>query len=399
WCPVSATLPATRPHRLGVHLVPGGLDVAVLSSHATAVEVCLLDADPGSPDGWAERRIPLTGPTYGVWHAHLPGVGAGQRYGFRAHGAWDPDTGTRFNPAKLLVDPYARGLAGEVRLGPSVYGHRVDGDGRTIGDRPEPDATDSRADVPHAVVIDDHFDGAPVDRPRIPWTDTVIYEAHVRGLTQQMPGVPPELRGTYAGLAHPVTIEHLRSLGVTSLELLPIHPPVDEPALTRRGLTNYWGYNTLGFFAPNPAYATQAARRAGPQAVLAEVKGMVRLLHAAGIEVLLDVVYNHTCEGGTDGLHLSWRGLDPTVYYLHDGGTPARFADVTGTGNTLDFRRPRVVQLALDSLRYWADVVGVDGFRFDLAVTLARHHEGFTPLHPLLVALQTDPVLTDRKLI
>jgi glycogen operon protein len=227
----------------------------------------------------------------------------------------------------------------------------------------------------------------------------VIYEAHVRGLTRRLPGVPAELRGTYAGLAHPATLEHLRSLGVTSVELLPIHAMASEPHLVRRGLINYWGYSTLGFFAPNPDYATAAAQAAGPQAVLAEVKGMVRLLHAAGLEVLLDVVHNHTCEGGTDGPQLSWRGLDPTVYYLHDGGTPARFADVTGTGNSLDFRRPRVIQLALDSLRYWAQEVGVDGFRFDLAVTLGRDDEGFTARHPFLVALQTDPVLADRKLI
>jgi isoamylase len=233
----------------------------------------------------------------------------------------------------------------------------------------------------------------------VPWEDTVVYEAHVRGLTRRLPGVPEDLRGTYAGLAHPATIEHLHALGVTTLELLPIHAIVHEPHLVARGLTNYWGYNTLGFFAPHAAYATQAAQAAGPDAVLREIKGMVRLLHAAGIEVVLDVVYNHTCEGGTDGPHLSWRGLDPTVYYLHDGGSPARFADVTGCGNSLDFRRPRVVQMALDSLRYWAAEVGVDGFRFDLAVTLGRDGSGFTPQHPFLVALQTDPVLRERKLV
>ncbi|EYR63773.1 glycogen debranching protein [Actinotalea ferrariae CF5-4] len=393
------TSPSRSPHRLGVHLSGDGVDVAVLASHATAVDLCLLDRDPAGPDGWAERRIPLAGPDLGVWHAHVPGVRAGQRYGFRAHGRWDPAAGTRYNPAKLLVDPYARGLAGSVLLGQAVHGHRVQSDGRTLGTSPELDPTDSRAAVPHGVVVDDRFDGPAVPRPRVPWADTVIYEAHVRGLTKELPGVPEHLRGTYAGLAHPATIEHLRSLGVTTVELLPIQAVVDEPHLTRRGLVNYWGYNTLGFFAPQAAYATAAAQEAGAQAVLDEVKGMVRLLHAAGIEVLLDIVLNHTCEGGTDGLHLSWRGLDPTVYYLHDGGSPARFADVTGCGNTLDFRRPRVVQMALDSLRYWADVVGVDGFRFDLAVTLGRDADGFNPAHPFLVALQTDPVLGDRKLV
>ncbi|WP_024287764.1 glycogen debranching protein GlgX [Cellulomonas sp. KRMCY2] len=397
---MGATGPTGRPpHRLGVHLAGDGVDVAVLASHADAVELCLLDPDATSDDGWAERRIPLSGPVHGVWFTHATGVRAGQHYGFRAHGRWDPAAGTRYNPAKLLVDPYARGTEGSVVPGQAVYGHRVDEAGNVVGDAPELDPTDSRAAVPHAVVIDDQFHGTPVGRPDVPWSDTVIYEAHVRGLTQQLQGLPAELRGTYAGLAHPVTVAHLHSLGVTTLELLPIHAMVSEPHLLRRGRTNYWGYSTLGFFAPNPDYATAAAQQAGAQAVLIEVKGMVRLLHAAGIEVVLDVVYNHTCEGGTHGPQLSWRGLDPTVYYLHDGGMPARFADVTGCGNSLDFRRPRVVQMALDSLRYWAQEVDIDGFRFDLAVTLGRDDDGFTPNHPFLVALQTDPVLAHRKLI
>jgi glycogen operon protein len=381
-----------------VHLCGDGADVAVLASHAEAVELCLLDADPAAADGWAERRVPLEGPLHGVWATHVAGLRPGQRYGFRAHGRWDPDAGTRYNPAKLLMDPYARGIEGDLELGPVVYGHQVQSDGSAVGHSPQPDDADSRAAVPHGVVIDDRFDD-PVPRPFVPWTDTVVYEAHVRGLTQQLPSVPVELRGTYAGVAHPATIEHLRSLGVTTLELLPIQASLSEPHLLEAGLSNYWGYNTFAFFAPDPGYATAAARAAGAQAVLAEVKGMVRLLHEAGIEVILDVVYNHTCEGGTNGPHLSWRGLDPTVYYVHDGATPARFADLTGCGNTLDFRRPRVVQMALDSLRYWAQLVDVDGFRFDLAVTLGRDDVGFTPQHPFLVALQTDPVLADRKLI
>ena len=381
--------------RLGVRLCGDGVDVAVLASHADLVELCLLDPDPSSPDGWVERRVPLVGATHGIWSAHVPGVRTGQHYGFRAHGRWEPDAGTRYNPAKLLVDPYARGLEGELVLGPAVHGHDLTCD---PGHAPRPSDLDSRADVPHSVVIDDHFE-PPLDRPWVPWTDTVVYEAPVKGLTQRRPDVPPPLRGTYAGAAHPATIAHLTALGVTTLELLPIHACVSEPHLVERGVTNYWGYNTLGFFAPDPRWATAAARASGAQAVLDEVKGMVHLLHQAGIEVVLDVVYNHTCEGGTDGLHLSWRGLDPTVYYLHDGATPARFADLTGCGNTLDFRRPRVVQLALDSLRYWAQDVGVDGFRFDLAVTLGRDEVGFNPQHPFLVALQTDPVLSGLKLI
>ncbi len=383
-----------------MHLAGDGVDVAVLASHASAVELCLLDPDPNAADGWSERRVSLGGPTYGVWHAHVPGVLPGQHYGFRAHGSWDPGAGTRYNPAKLLVDPYARGLAGIERLGmpsPLAYGQRVDAEHRPLDGRPV-DSRDSRAHVPHSVVLAESRP-APDTRPRTPWAGTVVYEAHVRGLTRRLRALPAELRGTYAGLGHPATIEHLRSLGVTAIELLPVHAMVTEPWLALHGRSNYWGYNTLGFFAPHPGYATHAAQELGPDAVLAELKEAVQALHAAGIEVLLDVVYNHTAEGGTDGLHLSWRGLDPTVYYLHDGGTPARFADVTGCGNSLDFRRPRVVQLALDSLRYWATEVGVDGFRFDLMVTLARDDDGFDPQHPFLVALQTDPVLTGLKLI
>ena len=396
-----ATLPNTDPIRLpllGVHLTPEGVDVAVLASHATAVELCLLEEDPTAPTGWRERRVALGGPTYGIWHGYVPGVRAGQRYGFRTHGGWDPGRGLRHNAAKLLVDPYARGLVGELSYGPETYGHVVGEGGQ--GDPYGPaDTRDSSPHVPHSVVVDTSYGGAPVTHPGIPWRDTVIYEAHVRGLTQLLPGVPAELRGTYAGLAHPATVDHLLSLGVTTLELLPIHAFTSEPHLVDKGLGNYWGYNTLGFFAPHAPYATRSSRAGGADAVLAEVKGSVQLLHEAGIEVVLDVVYNHTCEGGDGGQQLSWRGLDNTVYYLHDGGSPARFADVTGCGNSLDFRRPRVVQLALDSLRYWAHEVGVDGFRFDLAVTLGRGQTGYDRDHPFLVALATDPALAGLKLI
>ncbi|WP_418276308.1 glycogen debranching protein GlgX [Isoptericola jiangsuensis] len=397
--------PLTRPNRtrshvppLGVRTTPdGGIDVAVLASHATGVDLCLIDVvddglDVHDPARYRERRVALDGPTYGVWHGHVPGVGPGQRYGFRAHGTWDLENGMRHNPAKLLLDPYARGFVGDLAYVPATLGGGGDPDGG-------PDGQDSLPFVPHAVVLGDLPEPPPQSKPRVPWADTVVYEAHVRGLTMQHPDVPPELRGTYAGAAHPAVIAHLQELGVTTLELLPIHASAGEPWLVDRGLDNYWGYSTMGFFAPHPGYATRAAQEAGPHAVLDEVRGMVHLLHDAGIEVLLDVVYNHTCEGGDDALHLSWRGLDNTLYYLHDGSTPARLADVTGTGNTLDFRRPRVVQMALDSLRYWAEVVGVDGYRFDLAVTLGRDHDGFTPDHPFLVALQTDPELSGLKLV
>lgn len=409
--------PLTRPNvrrshvpPLGVHVAPGGgVDVAVFASHATAVDLCLIDVvDPALAPAdlarYRERRVPLDGPTYGVWHAHVPNVGPGQRYGFRVYGPWDPGAGLRHNPAKLLVDPYARGLVGELSHGPAVVGavaqERADTPGLWLADRYGPaDDRDSLASVPHAVVMPPMPPPPPGTRPRVPWADTVIYEAHVRGLTMQHPDVPEDLRGTYAGAAHPVVIEHLKSLGVTTLELLPVQASASEPRLLAQGRENYWGYNTLGFFAPHAAYATKAAQAAGPEAVLDELRGMVHLLHEAGIEVLLDVVYNHTFEGGDDSLHVAFRGLDNPVYYLHDGASPAALADVTGTGNSLDFRRPRVIQLALDSLRYWAQVVGVDGFRFDLAVTLARGTVGYDPDHPFLVALQTDPVLSGLKLV
>ncbi|BDO41555.1 glycogen operon protein GlgX homolog [Cellulomonas sp. NTE-D12] len=386
--------PSRRPPRLGVHVVDDGIEVAVLAPHADAIDLCLLDEG-------TERRVRLDGPSLGVFSAHVPGVQPGQRYGFRAHGPWEPSYGLRYNPAKLLVDPYARGLVGALGYGPATYGHVVDDQLR--GDpQGAADARDSAAHVPHGVVVDTRDLAGPdpaANRPWTPWRDTVVYEAHVKGLTALAEHVPPELRGTYAGLAHPTVVEHLVRLGVTAVELLPVHAHASEPHLVRRGLTNYWGYNTLGFFAPHAPYATELARRLGPAAVLAELRTAVHALHEAGLEVLLDVVYNHTCEGGADGQHLSWRGLDNAVYYAHDGNTPAGIVDVTGCGNTLDFRRPEVVALTMDSLRYWADVVGVDGFRFDLAVTLGRGTQGFTPDHPLLVAASTDPSLHALKRI
>lgn len=395
---VSATAPSRRPPRLGVHVTDEGVDVAVLASHATAVELCLFDGVEGT---LTERRITLSGPVQGVFSASVPGIRPGQRYGFRAHGPWNPAAGLRYNPMKLLVDPYARGLVGDVEHVASTYGHVVDDDlrGDPYG---AADHRDSAGHVPFSVVVDTRSLRGPdpaANRPWTPWAHTVVYEAHVKGLTALHDALPAELRGTYAGLAHPAVVDHLLGLGVTAVELLPIHAFSSEPHLVEKGLTNYWGYSTLGYFAPHAAYATKEARALGPEAVLDEVRRAVHDLHEAGLEVLLDVVYNHTCEGGLPGQHLSWRGLDATLYYAHDGGVPARLADVTGTGNTLDFRRPAVVGMTLDSLRYWADVVGVDGFRFDLAVTLGRDADGFTPDHPLLVAAQVDPSLHGLKLI
>ncbi|KQX69644.1 glycogen debranching protein [Angustibacter sp. Root456] len=370
-----------EPPALGVTLRDGGADVAVYAEHADAVEVCV-----------GERRVELGAHLHGVHYGFVPDLHDGDRYGLRVHGPWDPARGLRHNPAKLLLDPYARALAGEVDWRPEVFGHRVDE--RLTGDPEVRDDRDSAPFVPRGVVVGDGFDWGDDRRPRVPWSQTVVYEAHVRGLTRRLPGVPEHLRGTYAGLAHPATVEHLTSLGVTTVELLPIHAFTHEPALVRRGARNYWGYNTLSFFAPHPSYASTS----DPRGVLDEVKGMVRLLHQAGLEVVLDVVYNHTCEQGRDGALLSWRGLDNPAYYrLDDHG---RDVDVTGCGNTMNFCHPRTVQLALDSLRYWAEQVHVDGFRFDLATALARGaDDAYDCDHPFLVALRTDPVLSRLKLV
>ncbi|MDO5672250.1 MAG: glycogen debranching protein GlgX [Actinomycetaceae bacterium] len=394
WEPTDSWAPAPShyPNQLGAIINDTGVQFGLFASHATAVELCLFDR---GPDGTlTERRLRLYGPTDGIWHGSVPGLRPGQHYGYRVHGPWKPSAGMRHNPAKLMLDPYTRGIQGTVELVPQIYGHQVDSDLYPITNDLAPDYSDSSPYVPLSVVTSTNFPVAP--GPRTPWENTVIYEAHVRGLTIDMPGIPAELRGTYAGLANPVTIDYLKNLGVTAVELLPIHASMAEPFLTERGLTNYWGYSTLAFFAPEPSYATKAAQMAGPQAVLDEVRGMVSLLHQAGIEVLLDVVYNHTCEGGNPGPSLSLRGIDNTAYYLHDQGS---MLDVTGCGNSLDFRNANVVRLALDSLRYWATQVGIDGFRFDLATTLGRNANHFSPSHPFFVALASDPVLSGLKMI
>ncbi len=393
----------TRPYPLGVHLRAdgGGADAAVFAAHAERVEVCLLD------DDGAETRTALPRCTDGVWHGHVPDARAGQRYGLRVHGPWDPAAGHRHNPAKLLLDPYARAVTGDIRWGQAVFGHVVDDQWRpqdgpaAHGGARWQDSTDSLGHVPTGVLL------GPTDPPRstrpdVPWDRTVVYEAHLRGLTMRHPAVPEDLRGTWAGLAHPAVAEHLVGLGVTALELLPVFAVGDEPALVQRGMRNYWGYNHLSFFAPEPRYASAAARSAGAAAVAAEVVGAVDALHEAGLEVWLDVVYNHTCEAGADGPTLSFRGVDNASYYRMD--EHGRDLDVTGCGNTVDFSHPRVVAMALDSLRHWVTAYGVDGFRFDLAPALARGDsrrgaDSFKPDHPFLVAARADPVLQGAKLV
>jgi isoamylase len=369
--------------------VRGGVNVAVSAPAAESVQVCLLNGS-----GVETERIGLHERTGAVWHGFLPGVEPGTRYGFRVHGPWDPPRGLRFNPAKLLLDPYARAITGGWAGHPAGFGHVHSGPG---SDDTVRDDRDSAPHVPHSVVVDaaDDLDfDHPVDtRPRTPWTDTVIYELHVRGFTRRHPDVPAHLRGTYAGLAHPASVEYLTGLGVTAVELLPVHHFVSEEHLLRGGRRNYWGYNTIGFFAPHAGYS--ASGTLGGQ--VREFKQMVRTLHAAGLEVILDVVYNHTAEGDQTGPTLCFRGLDnPGYYRLRDG---RRYEDVTGCGNTVDGRSPTVIALIADSLRYWVTEMGVDGFRFDLATALIRGDHAVDQHAALLTVIAQDPVLSGVKLI
>jgi isoamylase len=371
-----------------------GTNFALWADHADAVEVCLLD------DDGTETRWTLPERTFHVWHGYLPGVRAGQRYGFRVHGPWDPAHGQRFNPAKLLLDPYARAIDGALSYDPAIYGHvAADGTG-AYGDAAGRDLVrddrDSAPHVPASVVVRDGFDWGDDSPPATAWSDTTIYELHVRGFTRRHPGVPEELRGTYAGLAHPAVLEHLTSLGVSAVELLPVHHFVTEPGVAARGRTNYWGYNTVGYFAPHAGYAACGPDGRGGQ--VGEFKAMVRALHAAGLEVILDVVYNHTAEGAEDGPTLGFRGIDNGAYYrLRDGGR--RYEDYTGCGNTLDLSHPHVLQLVMDSLRYWVLEMHVDGFRFDLAAALARSMHDVDMLGGFLTTIGQDPVLSRVKLI
>ena len=384
--PFSSRRSVDTPPPLGITRNGAGTEIAVLARHATSVDLCLFDGD-------GERRVPLTRSAYGIWWDTVEDLVPGTRYGLRVDGPWLPDEGHRHNPDKLLLDPYGHAVDGEVRWGPELYGHTVDRHGQ--GDPGLRDTRDSAARLPRNVVVDHDFDWGGDRLPKTPWTDTVIYETHVKGLTMRHPDVPDHLRGTYAALGHPAVIDHLLSLGVTSVELLPIHAFASEPALVQQGLVNYWGYNTLGFFAPHPGYAAAS----DPQGVVDEVKGAVKALHAAGLEVILDVVYNHTAEQSSwSGPTLSWRGLDNQTYYRLDAR--GRDIDVTGCGNTLDLRQPMVARMVLDSLRHWVDEYHVDGFRFDLAPALARgRDDAYYRDHAFHVALQTDPVLSRVKLI
>ena len=373
------------PFPLGATPGEGGTNFAVASAVADGMALCLFD------EAGAETQIPLRDYDAGVWHAFVPGIGECHAYGYRAAGPYDPARGVRCNPAKLLLDPYARAFSGSVTFGPEVLGYATD--------NPDmPSSADSAASVPRSLVMaEDAFRWRESTHPRHRFSDTIIYELHVKGFTMRHPGIPPELRGTYAGLGHEAAIAHLLDLGVTAVELLPVHESVPESFLLQRGLTNYWGYNTIGYFAPHQGYS--AAVRAGkPGGQVDEFKAMVDALHAAGLEVLLDVVFNHTAEAGQLGPTLCYRGLDNRGYYRLDDD-PRLYYDTTGCGNSLNAGDPVTLQLIMDSLRYWLSEMHVDGFRFDLATTLGRQEGGFQQVSAFFDLVAQDPVVSRAKLI
>ena len=370
---------------LGASYDGSGTNFALFSEVADRVELCLFD-----PDG-AESRIDLPEMDGFVWHAFVPGIEPGQRYGYRVHGPYEPEHGLRCNPAKLLLDPYAKAVEGSVDWHPSLFSY-------DLGDPDSHNTDDSAAHMPKSVVVNPYFDWG-VDRPpKHTYADSVIYEAHVKGLTKRTAEIPAELRGTYAGIAHPAMLDHLIALGVTAIELMPVHHFVNDSALLDRGLSNYWGYNTISFFAPDTRYSSASSQgSAGGQ--VQEFKAMVRALHDADIEVILDVVYNHTAEGNHLGPTLCFRGIDNRAYYRLEDDEPRYYRDYTGTGNSLNVRNPHALQLLMDSLRYWVLEMHVDGFRFDLASALAREFYDVDRLSAFFDLIHQDPVISRVKLI
>lgn len=370
-----------RPYPLGATWDGSGVNFALFSENAQKVELCLFD-ESGERE---VERIELAEKTDHVFHCYLPEAGPGQLYGYRVHGPYEPGNGHRFNPNKLLLDPYARDVHGTVDWEHDHFGYEMGKDGDTFSEK------DNASGMPKGRVVDTSFTWGEDRRPDVPWEDTIIYEVHVKGFTKLHPEVPEPLRGTYAGLASPPAIEHLKKLGVTAVELLPVHLFLDDKVLVDQGLKNYWGYNTLNFFVPDPRYSASGR--------VDEFKTTVKKLHEAGIEVILDVVYNHTAEGNHLGPTLSFRGIDNASYYRLTENDRRFYMDYTGTGNTLDTTHPRVLQLILDSLRYWVEEMHVDGFRFDLATTLGREEHLFERGSAFLDIVRQDPVVSQVKLI
>lgn len=395
--------PASRPvypghsYPLGATWDGQGVNFALFSQYAEAVELCLFDSVDATRES---ERIVLPEYSDHVWHGYFLGLKPGQLYGYRVYGPWDPMNGHRFNPNKLLLDPYAKSIVRLEQWHDALFGYRLPQAGRPASTYLDADLVvdwqDSAPYAPLAAVVDDAFDWGGDIAPKTPWHKTIIYEAHAKGLSRLHPKVAEPLRGTYAGLASPPVIEHLQELGITAIELLPVHHHLDDHFLIQKGLTNYWGYNTLGYFAPELRYAADTQTH---DAHVREFKAMVKALHAAGIEVILDVVYNHTCEGNHMGPTLSFKGIDNVSYYKQVPQNPRYYMDYTGCGNTLDVNHPRVLQLIMDSLRYWVQEMHVDGFRFDLASALGRDQHFVDQLGAFFDIIHQDPVLCQVKLI
>ena len=384
--PVSAVWPGT-PFPRGATWDGEGVNFAIFSEHAEKVELCLFD-----PSGRREiQRIELCERTDLIWHCYLPEARPGLLYGYHIHGPYDPEQGHRFNPHKLLLEPYAKDIIGQIRWSDAHFGYKIGHRGEDMSF----DRRDNAAYMPKCRVIDSAFTWEDDQRPNIPWPDMVVYELHVRGFTMNHPDIPPPLRGTYAGLVTEPVIDHLKRLGITSVELMPVHAFLDDRHLLERNLSNHWGYNTIGFFAPDRRYSSNST----PNGVVNEFKSMVKTFHSNGIEVILDVVYNHTAEGNQLGPTISFRGVDNASYYRLVGDNPRFYMDYTGCGNTLNLQQPRVLQLIMDSLRYWVLEMHVDGFRFDLASTLARELHAVDRLGAFFDILVQDPVLSQVKLI